>query len=116
SNFLFETFSSDEYLAELACYIKDKQPQAYIIVSFAVSPEGLTRLGKSGRKLLEAISLVPTIDACGFNCFSGPSHLLDYIKTIDIAGKTISIMPNSGYPTIINNRTFFQTTTEYFAA
>lgn len=116
SNFLFETFSSDEYLAELACYIKDKQPQAYIIVSFAVSPEGLTRLGKSGRKLLEAISLVPTIDACGFNCFSGPSHLLDYIKTIDIAGKTISIMPNSGYPTIINNRTFFQTTKEYFAA
>lgn len=116
SNFLFETFSSDECLAELSGYIKNKHPEAYIMVSFAVSPEGLTRTGQSGRKLLESVSQIPTIDAGGFNCFSGPSHLLEYIKTCDIENQTVSIMPNSGYPTIINNRTFFQTTKEYFAA
>lgn len=115
TNFIFETFSSDEYLVELSKYIKEKNPQAYILVEFAVSPEGYTRLGKSGKKLIEKVFNTPTIDACGFNCFSGPYHLLQYIKNINIENKIISVMPNSGYPTIINNRTFFDNTKEYFA-
>lgn len=116
SNFIFETFSSDEHLLELSQYIKDKNPQAYILVEFAISPEGFTRLGKSGHKLIENIFQISTIDACGFNCFSGPYHLLEYIKTFNTHNKTISVMPNSGYPTIINNRTYFDNTKEYFAA
>jgi homocysteine S-methyltransferase len=116
TNFIFETFSSDEYLLELSQYIKEKKPEAFILVEFAVSPEGFTRLGKSGHKLIENIIQIPTIDACGFNCFSGPYHLLEYIKTFNTENKTISVMPNSGYPTIINSRTFFDNTKEYFAA
>lgn len=115
-HFIFETFSSDEYLQEVSEYIKDQNPEAYIIIGFAVSPEGYTRLGESGKKLIKRISQLSTVDACGFNCFSGPKHLLEYIKTIDTGNKTISIMPNSGYPTIINNRTFFDNTKEYFGA
>ncbi|MDD4775780.1 MAG: bifunctional homocysteine S-methyltransferase/methylenetetrahydrofolate reductase, partial [Syntrophomonas sp.] len=116
SNFLFETFSSEEYLVQLSQYIKEHNPNAFVIVSFAVSPEGLTRLGKSGGQLLEDVLREPCIDAGGFNCYSGPSHLLEYIKTLSLADKTISIMPNSGYPALINNRTFFQNTKEYFAS
>lgn len=116
SNFLFETFSSEEYLVRLSRYIKDRDPGAYVMVSFAVSPEGLTRLGKSGGQLLDILLPVPTIDSVGFNCYSGPSHLLEYIKTLSFGAKTVSIMPNSGYPALINNRTFFQSTKEYFAA
>lgn len=116
SHFLFETFSSDEHLAGLSRYIKEKNPRAYIIVEFAVSPEGFTRLGKSGRALMENMQKEPAIDACGFNCFSGPHHLLEYIKGFDTNGKTISVMPNSGYPTIVNNRTFFENNKDYFAA
>jgi len=114
-HFIFETFSSDEYLLELSKYIKEKNPKAYILIEFAVSPEGYTRLGKSGKKFIEKVVQLPFIDACGFNCFSGPYHLLQYIKTLNIENKTISVMPNSGYPTIINNRTFFDNTKEYFA-
>jgi homocysteine S-methyltransferase len=114
-NFIFETFSSDEYLLEISKYIKEKNPKAYILIEFAVSPEGYTRLGKSGKKFIEKVLKLPFIDACGFNCFSGPYHLLQYIKTLNIENKTISVMPNSGYPTIINNRTFFDNTKEYFA-
>ncbi|MDD4238308.1 MAG: bifunctional homocysteine S-methyltransferase/methylenetetrahydrofolate reductase [Desulfotomaculaceae bacterium] len=113
--FIFETFSSDEYLSELSQYIKEKNPQAFILIEFAVSPEGFTRLGKSGKKLIDKFLQLPIIDACGFNCFSGPYHLLQYIKTLNIENKIISVMPNSGYPTIINNRTFFDNTKEYFA-
>lgn len=114
--FVFETFSDEECLAELSQYIKKKNSKAYILIEFAVSPEGYTRLGKSGKKLIEKFSQLPTVDACGFNCFSGPYHLLQYIKTLDIESKTISVMPNSGYPTVINNRTFFDNTKEYFAS
>ncbi|MBU3111930.1 bifunctional homocysteine S-methyltransferase/methylenetetrahydrofolate reductase [Clostridium lacusfryxellense] len=115
THFIFETFSSDDYLPEISKYIKEKNPNAYILIEFAVSPEGVTRMGKSGEKFIEKISGISTIDACGFNCFSGPYHLLKYIRTLNIENKTISIMPNSGYPTIINNRTFFNNTKEYFA-
>lgn len=115
SHFIFETFSSDEYLQEISQYIKDKNPKAYILIEFAISPEGYTRLGEYGKNLLEKNLQLPTIDACGFNCFSGPYHLLQYVKTLNIKNKPVSIMPNSGYPTIINNRTFFDNTKEYFA-
>ncbi|MDD4803532.1 MAG: bifunctional homocysteine S-methyltransferase/methylenetetrahydrofolate reductase [Syntrophomonas sp.] len=114
-NFIFETFSSDEYLIEISEYIKKKNPHTYILAEFAVSPEGFTRIGKSGRKLIEKISQYPSVDACGFNCYSGPYHLLKYIKSINTEKKTLSVMPNSGYPTIINNRTFYDNTKEYFA-
>jgi len=116
SNFIFETFSSDEYLLELCAYIKEKNPLAYVLVEFSVSPEGYTRTGMPGRKLLYTMLETSVIDACGFNCFSGPHHLLEFIKTFDIQNRTVSIMPNSGYPAIIDNRTFFENTKEYFAA
>lgn len=116
SKFIFETFSSDEYLPELCAYIKEQNPQAYILVEFAVSPEGFTRIGLPGKKLLYKMFETSVIDAGGFNCFSGPHHLLEFIKTFDIQNRTVSIMPNSGYPTIIDNRTFFENTKEYFAA
>ncbi|MBN7774456.1 bifunctional homocysteine S-methyltransferase/methylenetetrahydrofolate reductase [Clostridium aminobutyricum] len=115
THFVFETFSEDRFLAELARYIKGRNSTTFVLAEFAVSPEGYTRLGESGRKLIERTLQEPAIDACGFNCFSGPYHLLQYIKTFNIKDKTISIMPNSGYPTIINNRTFFDNTKEYFA-
>jgi len=114
--FVFETFSDNECFPELSRYIKEKNWQAYVLMEFAVSPEGFTRTGKSGKKLIEEIANLPTVDACGFNCFSGPYHLLQFIKTLNIKNKTISVMPNSGYPTIINNRTFFDNSKEYFAS
>lgn len=115
SHFIFETFSSADDLLEVSQYIKDQNPQAYILAEFAVSPEGLTRMGISGHQLLETVWQWSSIDACGFNCYSGPSHLLEYIKTFDIRDKTISVMPNSGYPTTVNNRIYFNNSKEYFA-
>lgn len=115
TNFIFETFSSDEYLPEISSYIKKKQPNSFILTEFAVNPEGFTRLGKSGAQIFESISKNKNIDALGFNCISGPHHLLHFIKTIDINDSIVSIMPNAGYPTIINNRTFFEDNSDYFS-
>lgn len=114
--FVFETFASDDHLVEICQYIKEKNSDAFILVEFAVTPEGYTRIGHSGKKLMDTVSKSPFVDGVGFNCISGPYHLLQYIKTFDTKDKCISIMPNSGYPTIVDNRTFFDNSKEYFAS
>lgn len=122
-NFLFETLSDDGDLYGIAAYIKTRCPDAFIIASFAVSPDGFTRTGLPIRPLLQRVTACPIIDAVGFNCISGPNHLLAQVKDhADLFGASrtppilCSVMPNAGYPTIINGRTFFETRAEYFAA
>ena len=114
-HFLFETFSSGACLHEAAAYLKSKRPDCFVLTDFSVSPEGYTREGISGERLFHEFSRDENIDALGFNCVSGPHHLLRFLRTLDTAGKTVSIMPNAGYPTVVNNRTFFGKNAVYFA-
>lgn len=115
SSFIFETFSNDTAVLKLSKYIKEINPNSFILASYAISPEGFTRDGASGSALIKRASESPDIDACGFNCYSGPYHLMKYIKNLDISNKSISIMPNSGYPEILSRRTFFNGNKEYFS-
>ena len=115
-NFIFETFSNMEYFQSLSQYIKTKNPNAFLLVEFSVSPEGFTRMGFSGKKLFEQALEISEIDAVGFNCFSGAQHLLQYIRQFELRDKIVSIMPNAGYPTVVDNRTFFQNSPDYFAS
>ena len=102
---------------EITEYIKQKQPEAFIIVSFAVSPEGLTRSGCYGRSLYQKMMNVSSIDALGFNCISGPKHLLDLMYKLSREQNTkyISIMPNAGYPAVLDNRTYYEAHHYYYA-
>ncbi|NMB95641.1 MAG: bifunctional homocysteine S-methyltransferase/methylenetetrahydrofolate reductase, partial [Clostridiaceae bacterium] len=123
SNFIFETFSSYETLLEVCKYIKSRNKNAYILAQFAVSPDGYTREGISGERIISSVRNSKLVDSCGFNCRSGPIHLLEYIKRTGILSIkndnksefTISIMPNAGYPTIENERTIFLNNPQYFA-
>ena len=54
--------------------------------------------------------------AVGFNCVSGPHHLLEYIRTLDTSGVPLSVMPNAGYPTVLGRRVVFQGKPDYFGA
>ena len=51
-HFLFETFSDFSGLDQIAAHIKAERPEAFIITSFAVSPDGLTRHGLHAETLL----------------------------------------------------------------
>ncbi len=113
-NFLFETFSAPDYLVELSDYIKSKNREAFIITSFAIGPDGYTRSSYNGEALITEMASAD-IDAVGFNCISGPYHLLEYVKTIKLPDKFLSIMPNAGYPTVVGNRTYYADNSSYFA-
>lgn len=112
--FLFETFSRDLYLKEITEYIRSKDPDSYIIVSFAINPDGFTRTGDRGITLLEEMSGLDSINAVGLNCITGPFHLMEYIKTVNLPAKTLFISPNAGYPSVINNRTYYSNSPSYF--
>lgn len=117
-NFLLETLSTDDGIPEFAHYLKAKCPDAFLIISFAVSFDGSTREGFLGQTLYQRTSELSEVDAVGFNCVSGPHHLLNYInKTLNRSNcpnKLLSVMPNAGYPTVLGRRTVFQGTPEYF--
>ena len=115
NDFLFDTFSEIGTLKELAKYIKAKDENAFIITSFAVGADGLTRTGEVGEDLLSEAAKSADIDAVGFNCVSGPLRLREYIEKINLPEKIISIMPNGGYPTVIKNRTYYSANKDYFS-
>lgn len=114
-NYIFETFGSDEYVVKLAKKIKNEQEGTFIITQFAVAPDGFTREGLSGELIFNRLLENEFIDALGFNCVSGPHHLSQYIKKFNLSKKPVALMPNAGYPTVKNNRTFFEASEEYFA-
>ena len=113
--FLAETLPSDEGIAELACHLKERCPESYLIVSFAVGYDGVTREGFAGETLFRRAAATKGVDAVGFNCMSGPHHLMEYLRRLDVSGTTLCVMPNAGYPTVLGRRTVFQGTPDYFA-
>ena len=119
-NFLFETFASDAPVHDLAAYIKKRCPEAFIMASFAVTPDGFTRQGLSAHALMSRVRADVHIDATGFNCVSGPHHLLalarETMPDFDGQNKFFSVMPNAGYPTIVDGRTVFDGSSVYFAS
>lgn len=115
TNFLFETFYNRDGLLEISAYIKSCSANAYVLVSFAASADGYTRQGLDAKKLMQEVSASPYIDACGLNCVCGPMHLHRLLQTLERSDACISIMPNSGYPSIQHNRTYFRDNSTYFA-
>ena len=115
THFLVETLPTDEGIPEFARYLKAHCPEAFLIVSFAVGFDGVTRDGLRGRELIQRTAALPEVDAVGFNCMSGPRHLLECIRDLDLNGKPLSVMPNAGYPTVLGRRVVYQGQPAYFA-
>ena len=111
-NFLFETFPSAEGLRETCAFIREQKPDAFLLVSFAATPDGFTRQGLPALRLAKEAAAYA--DAVGLNCVSGPAHLRRLAGGLP-AGTVRSVMPNSGYPAIVGGRTYFESGAEYFA-
>lgn len=113
--FLFETLDSPEHMADIANYIKSKNPKAYVQVSFAVNSQGETSSGFLGQYLLDSLAKEEAIDGLGFNCILSPYHMNEYLESLDLPkNKNISIMPNAGYPEIVGRRAVYKKDPDYF--
>ena len=114
THFLFETLNSAKGLNEVCEYIKQKCSDAMIMISFAVNVDGYTRKGYGIRTLLTQLETTP-YDVIGLNCMNGPNHMKRLLKHFEAVNKPISIMPNAGYPGIINRHSIYRDNVAYYA-
>lgn len=114
-NFLFETFSQPEHICHAARHIKNLVPDSRIIATFAVRQDGYSAKGYYYNDMLSLMDDCPYVDAAGLNCVCGPSHLYDLARGALLKNKPLCVMPNSGYPTTLGERTVFLNNASHFA-
>lgn len=111
---LFETFPDLYYISKLVTYIKAKK-DIFIITNFCLNKSGFTSSGVSASKLLNQISEIDEIDACGFNCGIGSGHMNQILEKLTLPdNKFIVAVPNAGYPEQLQNRMVFMDNANYF--
>lgn len=114
-NFLLETFSVCEPLLFAAEYIKNASEGTFVICECTVKPDRYTNAGVFAQDIVNELQASPFVDAYGFNCTCGPLHMANLARELEFYDKPVSMMPNAGYPTIVDGRTVFDSTPEYFA-
>ena len=114
-NFLFETLSSDAGVAEAAKQIKETVPDAFVLVSFAVLPDGYTREGRHCTQLVRSMTACGAVDAVGLNCVSAPGAMRTLVQQLGRTELPLSVMPNAGYPVVTRTQVKYQGKPEYFA-
>ena len=114
-NFLFETLSTESGVAEAAKHIKETVPDAFVLVSFAVLPDGYTREGRYCTELVRRMAECGAVDAVGLNCVSAPGAMRTLVQRLGAAALPLSVMPNAGYPVVTRTRVQYQGKPEYFA-
>ena len=114
-NFLFETLSADTGVAEAAKRIKQAAPDAFVLVSFAVLPDGYTREGQHCAELVRRMEACGAVDAVGLNCVSAPGAMGELVQKLGGVKLPLSVMPNAGYPVVTRTRVQYRGRPEYFA-
>lgn len=115
THFLFETLSSDAGVLEAVRAIRARCPSAYVLVSFAVLPDGYTREGLACQPLLRRMAESGLVDAAGLNCVSAPGAMAALVERLGPQGLPLAVMPNAGYPVVARNQVRYQGKPAYFA-
>ena len=114
-NFLFETLSTEEGVLEAIHALKQTVPEAFVLVSFAVLPDGYTREGRYCAEIVRRMAQSGVVDAVGLNCVSAPGAMRALVQQLGDAGLPLSVMPNAGYPVVARAQVRYQGKPEYFA-
>ena len=114
-NFLLETLSAEDGVLEAIRALKQTVPEAFVLVSFAVLPDGYTREGRYCAELVRRVAQSGVVDAVGLNCVSAPGAMRALVQQLGDAGLPLSVMPNAGYPVVARAQVRYQGKPEYFA-
>ncbi|MBN2879664.1 MAG: bifunctional homocysteine S-methyltransferase/methylenetetrahydrofolate reductase [Clostridia bacterium] len=111
--FVFETMSDISPLDKAVEYLRSKS-DAYIICQFAFRPDGFTKSALGIESVVEAFNSLPC-DSIGFNCASGPAHILSHVKkAVKLTSKPLSALPNASFPSLYEGRQIYNEAEGYF--
>ncbi len=112
--FILETFRDLQELKIAISAINDFSDLP-IIASISFNEHGQTVFGTDIKTAILELNK-ENIDIIGTNCSVGPKPMLENLEEIlKYAEKPVLAMPNAGFPQIVNDRLFYNTTPEYFA-
>ncbi|MCL1905454.1 MAG: bifunctional homocysteine S-methyltransferase/methylenetetrahydrofolate reductase [Clostridiales bacterium] len=116
TDFVFETMAEFSLLKPALSYLRRKLPDAFILVTFAVSQDGYSKKGRYYRDLLDAAFACPDVSAAGLNCVCGPGHIFSLLASYPAGGRLLAALPNAGYPSMVDMRPVYGNNEDYFAA
>ncbi|HQP91194.1 MAG TPA: bifunctional homocysteine S-methyltransferase/methylenetetrahydrofolate reductase, partial [Candidatus Omnitrophota bacterium] len=111
---ILETFTNLEHI-RTALDLCKKETKLPVIAQMAFLEGTRTAMASNVKTIVKEL-INAGADIVGANCGSGPRYTLDVIKAL--SGYTdmfISAQPNAGYPQIVDGRTVYVTSPEYFA-
>ncbi len=114
-NYLFETLSTDAGILEAVTALKQQVPDAFVLVSFAVLPDGYTREGRHCSELVRRMADSGVVDAVGLNCVAAPGAMRTLVQRLGRVALPLSVMPNAGYPVVTRTKVQYQGKPDYFA-
>jgi len=114
--FMLETFFDADMAKRTAEYIKEKNPEAFVITQFAFYKTGYTRYGFSMQRLADMLAADKNIDAFGFNCGIGAAHMSKLFGKISFSEEClVSVLPNAGYQQELTGRELYFRDYGYYA-
>ncbi len=112
--FILETFRNvDEILAAIKG-VKSAS-NLPVLAMMTINSEGTTSYGLSVREVIQKLNDAP-VEMIGINCTTGPKSMLDFLESVNsYTEKPFAIVPNAGLPQMIDGRSFYMSTPDYFS-
>ena len=110
-----ETFSDISELQQAVQAARDVAPGLPVIGQIAINPDGKSLMGTPLEWAMKKLDEWE-VDVVGLNCSVGPQPMMTALPKIKGAtNRPICIQPNAGMPKLVEGRTFYMSTPEYFA-
>ncbi len=112
--FILETFSNLEHI-KIALAVCKNETRLPVVCQMAFLDGLRTSFGNSIRAAVEVFEKGGA-DVIGANCGNGPAAVTEIVGELaKLTEKPISAQPNAGYPQIVDGRSLYLTSPEYFA-
>lgn len=113
--FLLETQSDVYYVNDIVEYIKNKNADAFVIVTFSFDKTGYTKSGLRFERMIRLMNENQQVDGYGLNCGVEAAHMYQMLKNVIFpSDKPVFALPNAGYPYQLRGKTIYGKNAGYF--
>lgn len=110
---LLETFGSLLEAAEAVRAVRGLSEETPIVAEMTFFSDGRTAFGEGAAQALSTLAMAGA-DAVGMNCTLGPQETHDVFSRLpDSIPVPLCVMPNAGYPTVLQGRNVFLSSPDY---